>query len=84
MTPAQQMEARRLTPNMWALLRYAHKMHPIAAGVYGPSLRSARILERRGFLSVTRDHNGPHSDCSVQLTKAGLEAMADPRAEERA
>jgi hypothetical protein len=71
MTPAQEMEMRRLTSSMWALLRYAGKMHPSDAEVFGGFMRSARILERRGFLVVV----GKSKARSVRLTEAGLEAV---------
>jgi len=71
MTPAQEMETRRLTRNMWFLLHYAGKMHPTDAEVFGGVMRSARILERRGFLTVV----GKSKAYSVRLTEAGLEAL---------
>ena len=72
MTLAQEMEMRRLTPGMWFLLHYAGKMHPTGAEVFGGVLRSARILERRGFLTVV----GRPKARSVHLTDAGREALA--------
>jgi hypothetical protein len=50
MTPAQQMEVRRFTYSMWTMLEHARKMHPSEAEIGGPYMRTARILERRGFL----------------------------------
>jgi hypothetical protein len=68
-TPAQELEMQRFTYTMWTLLRYAGKFHPTEAEVFGPALRTARILERRGFLSVTGKYK-------VRLTEAGREALA--------
>jgi hypothetical protein len=67
MTPVQKLEMRRFTHCMWTLIRYAGKMHPLDAELFGPVLRTARILERRGFLSVTNKDK-------VCLTAAGHEA----------
>ena len=68
MTPAQELEMQRFTYTMWTLLRYAGKFHPTEAEVFGPLLRTARILERHGFLSVTGKYR-------VRLTEAGHEAI---------
>jgi hypothetical protein len=68
MTPAQELEMQRFTYTKWTLLRYAGRLHPIEAEVYGPLLRTARILERHGFLSVTGEYR-------VRLTEAGHEAI---------
>lgn len=73
MTPAQQKEMRRFTHSMWTLLRYAKKMHPSAqAQVFSTVLRTARVLERRGFVSVGSVGHGVHA---VRLTEAGHEAL---------
>ena len=73
MTPAQQLEVNRFTDAMWVLLRYAERMHPRGADVYGPVLHTARILERRGFLKVT----GRRKAYSVCLTEAGHDALQE-------
>jgi hypothetical protein len=64
----QELEMRRFTDNMWALLCYAGRMHPMEAEVFGNAMRSARILERRGFLAMTGKHK-------FQLTELGHEAI---------
>jgi len=46
-------------------------MHPIAAEVGGPFMRTATILERRGFLTMMRERKGSN----VHLTEAGHEAL---------
>ena len=76
MTPAQQMEVRRFTYSMWTMLKHARKMHPSEAEIGGPYMRTARILERRGFLSVT----GTPKRYSARLTEAGQEALASKAA----
>jgi hypothetical protein len=53
MNRAQEEELKRFTPTMWALLRYTAKHLPMAK-IGGPWLRSARVLERRGFIIVCR------------------------------
>lgn len=70
MTPIQQLELKRFTDPMWVLLRYAGRT-PDDAEVYGPLLRAARVLERRGFLKVTAKRNA----YSVRLTQAGFDAL---------
>ena len=75
MTPSQQAETRRFTHQMWTLMWYAGRMHPSPAAVVGHVLRTARILERRGFLSVMPDGR----DYAVRLTEVGHEALAADR-----
>jgi len=72
MNRAQEEELKRFTPTMWALLRYTAKHCPMAK-IGGPWLRSARVLERRGFIIVCRCVGGCYS---MRLTPAGAEAMA--------
>jgi hypothetical protein len=68
MTPAQQMEAKRLTRTMRELLTWAPGEIP--GGSY---IRSARILERRGFVTIRKAAGGWHA---IELTEAGREAVA--------
>jgi hypothetical protein len=75
MTRAQEMETKRFTQSMWTMLRYAKKMHPFTAEVGGPFMRTATILERRGFLTMARKRKG----CNIALTEAGHEALAGAR-----
>jgi hypothetical protein len=75
MTPAQEAEMQRFTPNMWELLRYAEQHHPHEAEVGASSyMRALRIMERRGFIAVI----GPADPgfYKVKLTQAGFEALA--------
>jgi hypothetical protein len=78
LTPAQQREAQRLTPLMRALLRAAA---PNGCQIGGSHLRSAHILERRGFLQITPEGGGWHL---VTLTPAGTEANRGDERESRA
>lgn len=52
-----------MTDTMWLLLRYAKRMHPMEAAVEGSFMRTARILERRGFLSVVGKRVQPWPRC---------------------
>ena len=69
---APEEQVKRFTPTMWALLRYTAKHCP-KAKIGGPWLRSARVLERRGFIIVCRCVGGCYS---MRLTPAGAEAIA--------
>jgi hypothetical protein len=71
MTRVQELEFRRLTPLMKELLQVAAKSRGIVCA--GQDIRSARILERRGFLVARCDGNGPYV---LTLTPAGTEALA--------
>jgi hypothetical protein len=75
MTRVQELELKRLTPKMWAVLEYVARMEPSVAPVAGMAIRSARILARRGFLSLNR-HDRGHD---ASLTDAGREAVARRR-----
>jgi len=79
MTPSQKMEVRRLTWPMWCMLSYAQKMEPMGAAIGGSFMRTARILVRRGFLSIAREAKGGRA----RLTEAGLEALAMRKAKQR-
>ena len=71
LTPAQRSEIRRLTPLMKALLRAADP-HGAQIGVR-QHMRSARILERRGFVTIVPEGGGWHA---MTLTPAGRAAVA--------
>jgi DNA-binding MarR family transcriptional regulator len=74
MTGAQKMELKRMTPKMWSVLRYVYVMQKDpGASLYGETLRSARTLERRGFLTISRRDRSHFA----KLTEAGYEAMAE-------
>jgi hypothetical protein len=70
MTKAQRHEVSRFSRQMWELLRYAASA-PAALVCRGP-LRTARLLERRGFLLLTTTARG---FSRAQLTDAGHEAL---------
>jgi hypothetical protein len=70
MTPAQEMEVKRMSPTMWSILVSAEKAGGIEIG--GPHTRSARFLERRHFVEMRKKRNGWHT---VKLTDAGREAV---------
>jgi hypothetical protein len=72
MTPTQQAEVLRFTENMRTMLRYSRKMHPMPAEVGGAMLQTARILERRGFVSITAKARSGWR--LARLTEAGIEA----------
>jgi hypothetical protein len=76
MTRCQELEMRRVTKQMWALLRYAKQMDPQPADVSAPLLRTARILKQRGFLVVAPEGGGYYAG---RLTEAGHEAVARRR-----
>ena len=52
MTRAQEMKARRFTDKQWTLLRNAEEKHPLEVEVDKITMRSVRILNRCGFLTV--------------------------------
>jgi hypothetical protein len=70
MTLAQEQEIKRLTPLMWTLIRYCAKAYPSDCDVFGNALKSARFLERRGFVQIARTSRRCHR---ARLTDAGLE-----------
>lgn len=72
MTLAQVMEMRRLTPGMSELLH--HIGEKIEADVCAPYLRTARLLERRGFLAMIKRSTDGFT--SFRLTEAGREALS--------
>jgi hypothetical protein len=72
MTPSQHRELRRLTANMWSLLRYAAARDGEPKEIGGPWMRTANILHRRGFVTLHKRGNGWHS---IELTPAGREAV---------
>jgi hypothetical protein len=77
MTRVQELEVRRFTQNIWTLLYCVDGKPTQEAEVCGPFLRTARILKRRGFVSLV-----PGSDrgfYGVRLTDAGREALISPR-----
>jgi hypothetical protein len=57
----------RFTYSMRTLIEYAAKMHPHPADVGGGFMRTARSLERGGFLTV----EGRRKNYRVRLTQAG-------------
>jgi len=71
MTPAQEEELERLTPTMWAILRYAAKYCPMAK-IGGTWLDAARSLEQAGFVTLWRCVSGCDS---TRLTAVGAEAL---------
>ena len=81
MNNCQQLEMKRFTPNMWMLLHYARKMHPRPADIGGAWTRTARILERRGFLTINVSGRPLRS---ISLTDAGREATTAARRAVRA
>lgn len=79
MTQAQKMEVRRMTALMWELLWQADREEPLQPGTQAG--RSARILERRGFLTGTVPPPGfRYKTYNIRLTEAGREALAWQRA----
>jgi hypothetical protein len=60
--------------NTWQLLQYAARMDPSNAPIEGRRMRSARILERRGLLTVL-PRRRPYV-FYVRLTDAGRETAA--------
>jgi hypothetical protein len=68
MTPCQRLEVKRFTELMWTLLRHAGRVHPRPIDVSGQALRVAKILKRRGFVTVQAN--------DMLLTDAGHEALA--------
>jgi hypothetical protein len=66
MTPAQQMEAKRLTQAMRDVLFFA------PGEIRGVAIRSARVLARHGFVTIRDAGDGWHE---VELTEAGREAV---------
>jgi hypothetical protein len=74
MTPAQEVEVKRMSPTMWSILVGAEKAGGIEIG--GPHTRSARFLERRHFVEMRQKRNGWHT---VKLTDAGREAVHQTR-----
>jgi len=71
MTPAQRTELKRLTRTMRGILQRAATG---SGDVCHPFPHSARILERRGF--VTIDRRQPDGFYAVRLTPAGVAACA--------
>jgi hypothetical protein len=79
MTRVQELEVKRMTPVMWEILGAAR----FTRAVPPRHLKSARILERRGFIELKK-HNGCKSSEWVvdgftlaHLTEAGYEALAE-------
>jgi hypothetical protein len=60
---------------MGCLLRYTAKVMPEDAEVAGGWMRTVNILQRRGFVILTRAVR-PRGYHRVQLTDAGREAVA--------
>jgi hypothetical protein len=75
----------RFTTNTCTLLQYAQRMTPIAADVGGAWMRTARVLERRGFLTIVPSEltPGARKVHGVRLTPAGREAVAHPERAKR-
>ena len=72
MSDLQTVLIRRMTTTMWELLRYA-KDNGGAMDVFGSALNTARILARRGFVTV--GHRGVGGFHRVCLTKAGSDVL---------
>jgi hypothetical protein len=77
MPPAQELEMQRFTRTMWTVLNNASAKQGETDILFGPLLRSARLLAQRGFLTEPRKlSHGWHSAC---LTEAGREAITANR-----
>jgi hypothetical protein len=70
-TGVEKRELKRVTPNMWTLLRYAERLDG-QAEIGGPWVRTANILARRGFCTLRKLELGWHA---IALTDAGREAL---------
>jgi hypothetical protein len=57
---------------MWSVLYVARRPPEEERWIGGPTLRSANILARRGFITMQRQPGGWYS---VRLTEAGAEAL---------